>query len=827
MQGLRVHITGIVQGVGFRPFVYNLATRLGLKGWVNNTSAGVDIHVEGEEEILNSFIEKLSSQKPALAVIDNIATWQTPLENFTTFDIQHSTAIEGAFQPISSDVSICDDCLRELFDPSDRRYRYPFINCTNCGPRFTIIKDIPYDRPKTTMAGFMLCPDCEREYKDPADRRFHAQPVACPVCGPQVWLESSSKFQVLGSKLIEGEEAIQETRRLLTDGKIVAVKGLGGFHLACDATNAEAVTELRRRKLRVDKPFALMMPDMETIERHCFVSEAERELLTSTARPIVLLKRRPESNIAREVAPKQDWLGVMLPYTPLHYLLLSPSSLRGGRTSRRSNPRDTEEGLLWEDRPCTASLLGNDGSLEAGESNSESLAFPDALVMTSGNLSEEPIATDNDEARQRLSSLADAFLFHNRDIHIRCDDSVVRVFSVQPSVAGESKPLKTEHWSLRTYPLRRSRGYSPFPVKLPFEVPQILAAGAELKNTFCITNKNYAFLSHHIGDMENYETLQSFEQGVEHFERLFRVKPAAIACDLHPNYLATRYALERAQRENLPTFNIQHHHAHIAACMAEHGLDGSRPVIGLAFDGTGYGEDGAIWGGEILVADYRGCQRVGQLEYFPLPGGDASIKKPARTALALLWSLGLAWDERLESVKEFCADDRTLLRTQLEKKINTPLTSSIGRLFDAAAALAGVRQSVNYEAQAAIEFEALADEAEAGSYPFTWSPPKVQVRGAVEALTADALAGVPIPVISARFHNGLADILRVAIIEVGRETGLREVALSGGVWQNITLLQRTMSLLQADGFQVYIHQQVPTNDGGLALGQAVIAAKML
>jgi len=575
----------------------------------------------------------------------------------------------------------------------------------------------------------------------------------------------------------EGDEAIAEVRELLTDGKIVAIKGLGGFHLACDATNAAAVSELRRRKLRVDKPFALMMPDLETVERHCFVSNAESELLLSAARPIVLLKRKPDSNIAFEVAPGQDNIGVMLPYTPLHYLLFANPNLQ----------------------PLTFDLP--------------------PLVMTSGNLSEEPIATENDEARERLLLLADAFLFHNRDIHIRCDDSVVRVF--EDNKKSEIVNRKS------IYPLRRSRGYSSFPVKLPFEVPHILATGSELKNTFCITNKNYAFLSHHIGDMENYETLKSFEQGVEHFERLFRVKPVAIAHDLHPNYLATRYALERAERENVKTVAVQHHHAHIAACMAEHGLDGSCPVIGFAFDGTGYGDDGAIWGGEILVADYRGYQRVGQLEYFPLPGGDAAIKKPARTALALLWSLGLDWDERLDSVKEFCADDRTLLRTQLDKKINTPLTSSIGRLFDAAAALAGVRQSVNYEAQAAIEFEALADEAEAGKYLFTWSQPKVEVRGAVEALTADVLAGVPLQKISARFHNGLADVVRVAALEVRALTGLNEVALSGGVWQNLTLLRRTLPLLESEGFKVYIHREVPTNDGGLSLGQAVIAARQL
>jgi hydrogenase maturation protein HypF len=449
------------------------------------------------------------------------------------------------------------------------------------------------------------------------------------------------------------------------------------------------------------------------------------------------------------------------------------------------------------------------------------------LVLTSGNLSEEPIATDNDDARARLFKLADAFLMHNRDIHIRCDDSVVRVFDGRPLTEDRDKTPSTVHRPPSIYPIRRSRGYSPFPVKLPFEVPQILAAGSELKNTFCITNGNYTFLSHHIGDMENYETLKSFEQGVVHFEGLFRVKPEAIAHDLHPNYLATRYALERAEREGLPTFAVQHHHAHVAACMAEHGLDGSRPVIGLAFDGTGYGEDGAIWGGEILVADYKAFQRRFHLEYFPLPGGDAAIKKPARTALALLWSLGLEWDERLDSVKEFCAQDRNILRAQLEKKINTPLTSSMGRLFDAAAALAGVRQSVNYEGQAAIEFEALADSAETGKYPFGLNQDKAETRTMLEALIKDVMGGVSPSKISAKFHNGLADLAREACLKIKSETGISEVALSGGVWQNMTLLQKTAQLLEADGFKIYIHHEVPTNDGGLSLGQAMIAASKI
>lgn len=778
MVGARIHITGIVQGVGFRPFVYNLAARLDLKGWVRNTSAGVDIEVDGEQDVLDAFLKALRDEAPPLSRIDELTASFRPANGFTSFDIVHSEAIPSAFQPISPDVAVCGDCLRELFDPNDRRYRYPFINCTNCGPRFTIIKDIPYDRPKTTMAGFMLCPDCEREYTDPTNRRFHAQPVACPVCGPSVWLERLNVGMF--ERFAENDDALLQTQRLLAEGKIVAIKGLGGFHLACDATNAAAVTELRARKLRVDKPFALMMPYLETVEKHCLVSDEERQLLTSPARPIVLLRRRPESDIAREVAPKQDWLGVMLPYTPLHYLLFT---------------------------------------------NYQSLFS--ALVMTSGNLSEEPIATDNAEARQRLALLADAFLMHDRDIHVRCDDSVVRILGGLGTGTLVTKSQSTDllNTNLPIYPIRRSRGYSPFPVKLPFDVPQLLAAGSELKNTFCITNGNYAFLSHHIGDMENYETLKSFEQGIEHFERLFCVKPEAIAYDMHPNYLATRYALERAELEKLPTVAVQHHHAHVAACMAEHGLN--EPVIGASFDGTGYGEDGAIWGGEFLVAEYRSYQRAAHLEYFPLPGGDAAIKRPARTALALLWSLGVAWDEDLAPVKDVSTEELVPLRAQLERRINTPQTSSMGRLFDAAAALAGVRQKVNYEGQAAIEFEALADMAEAESYVFALNQDRVEVRGAVEALVRDVRAGVPIQKISARFHNGLADGVRETVRRISLDTGIRSVVLSGGVWQNITLLGRTLALLQKDGFRVYIHREVPANDGGLSLGQAAIAAVRL
>jgi hydrogenase maturation protein HypF len=770
MHGAAIHISGIVQGVGFRPFVYNLASRYQLAGWVRNTSAGVDIAVDGAQDALEAFVRELRDEAPPLARIDDFSAFYGPANGFSTFEILHSEAIPEAFQPISPDVAICDDCLRELFDPHDRRYRYPFINCTNCGPRFTIIKDIPYDRPKTTMAGFPLCADCAREYADPADRRFHAQPVACPVCGPRVWLERPVECSPQRSS--NDDDAILETRALLLHGGIVAVKGLGGFHLACDATNGAAVAELRRRKLRVDKPFALMMLDMKMVEQHCFVGDDERKMLESVARPIVLLRRRPESSIAPDVAPRQDWIGVMLPYTPLHY-------------------------LLFADALDAPSILP-------------------PLVMTSGNLSEEPIATDNDEARARLASLADALLLHDRDIHIRSDDSVVRVVN----------DASDEH-ATALYPLRRSRGYAPYPVKLPWQVAPLLAAGAELKNTFCITNRNYAFLSHHIGDMENYETLQSFQQGIEHFEHLFRVVPEAIAYDLHPNYLASRYALQRAQDENVEAIGVQHHHAHIASCMAEHGLDGSAPVIGVAFDGTGYGEDGAIWGGEFLVSDYMGYRRALHLEYFPLPGGDAAIRHPARIALALLWSLGMEWDARLASLGALSAEERATVLTQLQRKINAPNTSSMGRLFDAAAALAGVRQAVNYEAQAAIEFEALAGPSEGTPYRFEIGDATVSVKPASQSLVSDVLAGVPVPVISSRFHEGVAGMVVDGCARIKSETAINQVVLSGGVWQNITLLGRTLSLLRNAGFQVYLHRAVPPNDGGLSLGQAAIAAQRL
>jgi hydrogenase maturation protein HypF len=784
--GARLKITGIVQGVGFRPFIFSLAKRYDLSGWVRNTSEGVDIEVDGAPGQIQAFIQAVQNEAPPLSKIDTFEVEGCLANGHHGFDIKQSLAIEGAFQPVSPDVSICPDCLKELFDPADRRYRYPFINCTNCGPRFTIIEDIPYDRPNTTMAGFQMCDPCLKEYSDPLNRRFHAQPIACPDCGPQVWLEMGQGIASNGKyaqQPLIGDAAILETQALLAEGKIIAIKGLGGFHLACDATNASAVDELRRRKLRVDKPFALMMPDVETVKRHCRLSPAEEELLASRERPILLLEMQPDSTVSSLVAPYQHHLGVMLPYTPLHYLLFATPA-QGGNTSVKA---------------------------------------ADALVMTSGNLSEEPICTDNDEARQRLNSLADAFLMHDRPIRTRCDDSVMRVAQIESQATAVDA----------LFPIRRSRGYAPFPVRLPWEAPSVLAAGAELKNTFCFTRDRYAFLSHHIGDLENFETLQSFEEGIRHFELLFHIQPQLLAYDLHPNYLATRYILARAEAEGLPAVGVQHHHAHIAACMVENAVQAEQAVIGVSFDGTGYGEDGAIWGGEFLLSTYRDFQRLAHLAYMPLPGGDAAVRKPARTALAYLWQAGLDWEPELSSVSILCMEERMALLSQLQHAINTPLTSSMGRLFDAVSALIGVRQKVNYEAQAAVELEALVDPLETGAYPFGYQssqtggavPLAVEPAPLLEAVLADLHRGASPSAISARFHNGIAHMVLDVCSFIRSQYGLHQVALSGGVWQNITLFTKTTHLLNRAGFEVLAHQKVPANDGGLSLGQAVVAVR--
>lgn len=753
--GQKIWVRGIVQGVGFRPFVYAQAVQHHLAGWVRNTSSGVEIQIDGSPQDIQAFLDALRHNPPPLARIDQIEIEDCPPNGYSGFEIIASQAETGQFLPISPDVSICEDCRCELFDPNDRRYRYPFINCTNCGPRFTIIQDIPYDRPNTTMAAFAMCPDCQEEYENPLDRRFHAQPTACPRCGPHIWFESS------GAQLSAGEDALQTARRWLRQGKILAVKGLGGYHLACDAANPAAVAELRRRKRRTDKPFALMAFSIEQVERHCFVSAAERNLLLSRQRPIVLLDRRPESNIAGETAPQQNTLGVMLPYTPLHLLLLEPEP-----------------------------------------------DYPEMLVMTSGNLSEEPIAYQDADARQRLHHLADGFLLHNRPIHMRVDDSVTRVMDALP------------------YLLRRARGYVPDPIALPEELPPLLATGAELKNTFCLTRQSYAFLSHHIGDLENLETLRSFEEGVQHFEKFFRVQPELLACDLHPDYLATRYAVQRARQEGLPLIQVQHHHAHLAACLADNGWMSDDYVIALTYDGTGLGTDGTIWGGEVLLGNYRQYQRRYHLKAAPLPGGEAAIHRPARMALAHLWQAGLEWEPDLPSVEALCVEERTALRSQLQHGINTPLTSSMGRLFDAASALLGVRSQANYEAQAAIELENLADEDEAGYYDFVIEKDVFDPAPLWRALINDWRATTPLPVLSARFHNSVVQLSLELCRRIRQQTGVKTVALSGGVWQNRLLLERTVRQLRADGFEVLLHRRVPANDGGLALGQALIAARV-
>ncbi|MFP4321344.1 MAG: carbamoyltransferase HypF [Anaerolineales bacterium] len=741
----RIEITGVVQGVGFRPWVYRMAMTHDLRGWVRNTSAGVTIHAEGPSAALAAFMADLRAAPPPQAHIHTFDAHVVAPEGATTFEILHSTPIPGAMQPISPDLALCDDCRRELYDPADRRYRYPFINCTQCGPRFTIIQDIPYDRPQTTMAAFDMCAACAAEYQAPLDRRFHAQPVACPVCGPQIWLEA-------GGASLAGEAALAAAAERLRAGAILAVRGLGGFHLACDATSAEAVARLRARKARPAKPFAVMVRDLATAQRFCHLNEVEMSLLRSPASPIVLLARRADGEpLPEAVAPGQTTLGVMLPYTPLHDLLL------------------------------------------------DALACP--LVMTSGNRVSEPIETENDGARAALGAIADAFLLHDRPIHIRTDDSVMRVFQ------GAELPL------------RRSRGYAPYPLDLPMELPPLLAVGAEMKNTFCLARARYAFMSHHIGDLESYAARASFAAGVAHFERLFRVVPTVLAHDLHPDYAATRYATDRAARDDLPLVGVQHHHAHIAACLAEHGHSGARPVLGVCFDGTGYGTDGTIWGGEFLLADYADFQRLAHLKPLPLPGGDAAVRRPYRIAAAYCLACGLDVPEELP----LSPQEAAILAQQLARGVNTPLTSSMGRLFDAVSALLGVCTATSYEGQAAILLEARADPQAEGAYAFKSTAQGYDPAPVLAGLLADLRVGVPVPTLAGRFHNSVARLIVTVCADLARAAGVQEVALSGGVFQNVTLLAKTLPLLEQAGLTALVHRRVPPNDGGLALGQAMIA----
>jgi hydrogenase maturation protein HypF len=750
----RILVEGVVQGVGFRPFVYGLATRRGLRGWVRNTASGVEIEVEGPPEVVDAFVDELSAERPPLAHIDRLREEELEPRGRGGFEIQHSLDGSG-FQPVSPDVGTCPDCLSEVMDPADRRFGYPFTNCTHCGPRFTIIRAVPYDRPNTTMAGFVMCLRCRAEYEDPRDRRFHAQPNACAECGPRLSLLDAGGAPLPGDPL-------EETRRLLSAGRIVAIKGIGGFHLACDATDDAAVRRLRERKGREAKPLALMAADLAAAESRCEISPEERKLLGSPARPIVLLRERPASGIAPSVAPGLGWLGVMLPYAPLHHLLL-----RGDATG---SP---------------------------------------ALVMTSGNRSEEPIATENDDALRRLSTVADAFLLHDRPIQVRCDDSVTRV-------AGSGE-----------LPMRRSRGYAPFPVRLSSEGPAVLALGADLKNTVCLTRGPYAFMSPHIGDLEGHDTYLSYVGMVERMAELFRVRPEAVAHDLHPDYLSTRHALSLAPA--VPRVAVQHHHAHVAACMAEHGLSG--PVIGVAFDGTGYGTDGAIWGGEFLVADYASFERAAHWGYVPMPGGDRAAREPYRMALAHLLRAFGDWDPRWLPVQAASETERRMIRWQIERDVNAPLTSSVGRLFDAVASLVGVRHRARYEAQAAMELEALADGVTAdGPYPLTIAgdaPLVIEPGPIVAAVVRDRAAGTPPPVIAARFHATVAQAVVQVCGRLRRTTGLGRVVLSGGVFQNVTLLTATCRGLGATGFEVATHHLVPPNDGGLALGQAAVARARL
>ena len=756
IQLVRVEVRGVVQGVGFRPFVYQLATKHNLKGWVCNTSEDVKIEVEGETEAVEQFLLALPKQAPPRANIEHITTKHHPPANYEKFEIRHSIAEEGKYQLISPDIATCQDCLREILSPDDRRYHYPFTNCTNCGPRFTIIEDIPYDRPRTTMRYFQMCPECQKEYNDPLNRRFHAQPNACPRCGPTLELLDAN------GTLITVDDAITTTGQLLREGKIVAIKGLGGFLLSCDATNEATINLLRQRKMRPFKPLAIMVSSIEEVKKHCYVTDEEEKLLTSPYSPIVLMRWKADSSVSPVVALNLKYLGVMLPYTPLHHILLRETGL--------------------------------------------------PLVMTSGNISEEPIAKGNNEAVRRLSGIVDYFLTHNRNIYARYDDSVTMVERDVPQL------------------LRRARGYAPYPFHLNFSSQQTLGCGAELKNTFCLTRDEHAFLSQHIGDMENLETMEHFENTIALYKRLFRIEPNIIAHDLHPEYLATKYAQElAAESADIKLVPVQHHHAHIVSCMVDNGLDA--PVIGVAFDGTGYGTDGNIWGGEFLVADYRGFTRMGHLEYLPLPGGALAIKKPFRTAISYISSLlgETAMKQDLPFLKQVDHTEIDIIHQQIEKKINSPLTSSCGRLFDAVSALIGVRGEAEYEAQAAIELEMLAcnEVDETACYPFAIAHQDglslLKLQDLFSAIIHDLQGGTTQARISIKFHNTVARMIRELCQVISGKSGVTQVVLSGGVFQNRLLLRKVISLLEDDGFDVFTHRQVPCNDGGISLGQVVIA----
>jgi len=759
-----VSVRGIVQGVGFRPFVFALAKKRGLAGSVRNDAEGVHIEVEGATGDLERFLRALEADAPPLAVVEAVAWRPLGVSGEAGFRIEESADGLHRQALVSPDVATCDECLSEILDPSDRRFRYPFTNCTNCGPRFTITRSVPYDRATTTMARFTMCLDCRREYDDPQNRRFHAQPNACPECGPKVRLLDKFGHEMRGKP----EDPVEHAARMLRGRAVVAIKGLGGYHLACDPFDEKAVKALRSRKFRQDKPFALMARDVEQARELCHISSEEKKLLASPARPIVLLDRREDSGVAEDIAPRQKTLGVMLAYTPLHHLLLHDAGV--------------------------------------------------PLVMTSGNNADEPIAYRDGESFDHLGGIADYFLLHDRPIHMRCDDSVMRVVKGEP------------------YHLRRSRGYAPAPLGVAEGFGRhILACGGELKNTFCVAKEGHVFMSHHIGDLENYETLRSFREGIEHFRGLFDIEPEIVAYDLHPEYLSTKYARE-LEEDGMPAVGIQHHHAHIASCLADNERPSGERAIGVAFDGTGYGTDGAIWGGEFFEGSIeKGFERRGHLEYAPLPGGSAAIREPWRMAVSHL--IGIYGEEEvvrlpLAAIRQAGERNVRLIARLVERNLNTPPTSSAGRLFDAVAALVGVPGShrTTYEGQAAIELELAAKGVSESGYPFRlrddgegWV---VETREAMAGAVEDLMSGSASGEVSSKFHRTMAEVVVAGCERVRERSGTNAVALSGGTFQNMLLLDQASKFLEERSFIVHRHRRVPTGDGGLALGQAALANAM-
>jgi hydrogenase maturation protein HypF len=764
---VRARVQGVVQGVGFRPFVYRLAREEQLGGFVLNDERGVVLEVDGRPAAVESFLARLARESPPLAVVERVdcATLQSTGER--DFRIVESVSRGDADALVAPDAATCEDCLAELRDPADRRFRYPFINCTNCGPRFTIVRGVPYDRPATTMSGFAMCTACQSEYDDSGDRRFHAQPNACPVCGPRASLlaAAGASGQMALAASATWPDAIRLAAHRLAEGAVLAIKGIGGYHLACDAANDRAVGELRLRKRREDRPFALMVRDEAAAETLVDLAGAERALLASSARPIVLARRKPGARVAEAVAPGLPELGVMLPYTPLHHVLLADLADLG----------------------------------------------VEALVLTSGNLSDEPIAFRDGDARERLEAIADAFLVHDRPIETRTDDSVKRA----GALGGGRRALT----------LRRSRGYVPSSIALPVAAARpILACGGQLKATFCLARARRAWVSHHIGDLEHYAALLAYRQGIEHFERLFALQPELVAHDLHPDYASTAYALEL---EGVELTGVQHHHAHLAACLAEHDLEG--PAVGAIYDGSGYGSDGTIWGGEILVGDLVSYERVASLRPLRMPGGSRAVREPWRMACAWLVS---AYGEA-PLVPAGLAGEIDVARWRQIARIAqspavSPQTTSMGRLFDAVAALCGLRATVSYEGQAAIELEAAAGARDGSVYAMPLLDEGgrrvLDPRDAVTAVAADVASGVPVATVAQRFHETVALATAAACAEAAQERGLEVVVLSGGVFQNRRLLERTAELLEQEGLRALVPERLPPNDGGIAYGQAVVAA---